>query len=824
VAGVGAFGYGWGQLGFPEDVAISPQGDLFVSSLNNEILEFTPVPGTISYSTTGTVVVAAAGEAPAPSSPAGLAFDAKGDLFVGNSGGNDVLEYAYNASTGTYPSVGTVVAGTGQAGTAANELSDPTGVAIDSEGDLFVADTNNNRIEEFPYGSTGTYASNGTEVAGTGVAGSGANQLFAPEDVLLDGNGDLFIADTGNDRVMEYAYNSSTGTYASSGAEIAGSLPYNFNWITFDASGDLFVSYPSSAPTVISSYLSGGKSSFSTAGFSATGGVLEFPYNSATGTYASSGTSIGSAATLVNPGGLAFNSSGALLLAEGVAEGANVTTAAQSTWDLVLEFIYNSSTGTFSPQGTILAQNGTSGTGISAVAIDSNGDLFVSDTLSETGASTGVLEFPYNSSTKKYSVTGALISGTGGAALALDSDNDLFVAEPTGVLEFSWNSATSSYPATGLAVPGATQLSSLEVAAMTFDSEGDLFVASGNEVLEFPYDSSTATWAASGTVVATVTPGTLPSGYTSYIQGIAGIALDSRGDLLVSNPSATQVLEFEYSASTKTYSTTGFLVAAQDGTGDGLAQLYEPAQLVVDSNGDLFVADAGNDRIIEFTPVPGATTYYDNGTVIFAGPSVTDPDNAGIALDAQGDLFFGNDSYAGVVYEAAGAGSSTPPTTTSTTTTTTAPTTTSSTTTSTTTTSTTTTSTTTTTTAPTTTSSTTTTTTPSSSPPALDGSVLSGQWSSSNSVSTGGLVTTHANDVLLLCVSAGTASTSAAAPQSRPWSTPVCPSSPARAAITTPWIATTSPTARASTTPRSTSASLPRRQPAMGSTSSTRSA
>ena len=135
--------------------------------------------------------------------------------------------------------------------------------------------------------------------------------------------------------------------------------------------------------------------------------------------------------------------------------------------------------------------------------------------------------------------------------MAFDSNNDLFVAEATGVLEFPWDSATASYPASGTPVPGATQLASLTVAAMAFDGKGDLFVASGDEVLEFVYSSTSAAWAASGSVVATVTPGTLPSGYTSYIQGIAGIALDSSGDLFVSNPSGTQVLEFEYSAASR---------------------------------------------------------------------------------------------------------------------------------------------------------------------------------------------------------------------------------------------------------------------------------
>ena len=70
------------------------------------------------------------------------------------------------------PPSGTVVAGTGKAGTGLNQLSDPQGITLDAKGDLFVADNGNNRVEEFAYNSsTGTYASSATDVAGTGVFG-----------------------------------------------------------------------------------------------------------------------------------------------------------------------------------------------------------------------------------------------------------------------------------------------------------------------------------------------------------------------------------------------------------------------------------------------------------------------------------------------------------------------------------------------------------------------------------------------------------------------------------------------------------------------------
>ena len=67
----------------------------------------------------------------------------------------------------------------------------------------------------------------------------------------------------------------------------------------------------------------------------------------------------------------------------------------------------------FNPQGTVLGNNRGVEHRHSAVAVDSKGNLFVSDTLSSTGASTGVLEFSYSPTTKTYSVTGSLVSGTG---------------------------------------------------------------------------------------------------------------------------------------------------------------------------------------------------------------------------------------------------------------------------------------------------------------------------------------------------------------------------------------------------------------------------
>ena len=623
VAGVLAFGIGAGQLGSsqggsqsnsPAGLAFDGKGDLFAADpTNNRVIEYAPSSPT-SYPRTGTVVAGAGGQGSGLnqlSDPNGVALDAAGDLFVADSLNNRVVEYTYNAATGSYASSGKVVAGTGAAGAGLTQLNDPQEVALDASGDLFVADYGNNRVEEFAYNSAaGSYAATATTVAGAGGKGSGANQLDGPTSVTLDAEGDLFVADRINARVMEYAFNAGTRTYAASGTQVAGSLPNLAGWVTLDASGDLFVSY----------------------GYLGYGGVLEFPYNPATGSYASTGTQVASA-DQVGPSGLAFNPSGDLF----VGEQAQTSNPSQTVWDLVLEFTYSASAGTFSPLGTVMSQSGRMNQGVSAVAVDSHGDLFASDGP--------VYEFPYNSAAGTYSAHGTQVAAAGNV-LALDSGNDLFVASSgtAGVLVYPWNAASGSYPSSGEAVPGATQLSTLKVAAMALDAKNDLFVATSTQVLEFPFNASAGTYAASGTVIATVAAG--------------GLALDTSGDLFVSNPSTSQVQEYLFNSATGAYASTGITVAGTGGNGSGTNQLSGPTALGVDHSGDLLVFDAGNARVMEFTGNQATGAYTANGTAVFTGARDNYPETGGVALDSRGDAFYTYNYSSAGVYESVASDSS----------------------------------------------------------------------------------------------------------------------------------------------------------------------
>jgi hypothetical protein len=124
-------------------------------------------------------------------------------LAVGDA--NSVTTSIGLSGIGTAPSVAygpsliSTIAGNGTAGNAAGEVSGPRGGAVDGAGNLYFADTGNNVIREISTSGTVTIvAGNGTSgYMGDGMAATGA-ELKAPTKVVVDAAGNLYIADSGN--------------------------------------------------------------------------------------------------------------------------------------------------------------------------------------------------------------------------------------------------------------------------------------------------------------------------------------------------------------------------------------------------------------------------------------------------------------------------------------------------------------------------------------------------------------------------------------------------------------------------------------------------
>src|SRR5918995_1628482 len=92
----------------------------------------------------------------------------------------------------------------GQFGTIGENLSWPEGIAVDQAGNVYVADTANNRIKKF--------SSNGTFMSEWGSYGVGNSSFNHPEGIAVDQAGNVYVADTANNRVQVF---SSNGTFIS---------------------------------------------------------------------------------------------------------------------------------------------------------------------------------------------------------------------------------------------------------------------------------------------------------------------------------------------------------------------------------------------------------------------------------------------------------------------------------------------------------------------------------------------------------------------------------------------------------------------------------
>jgi len=184
--------------------------------------------------------------------PGGIVVDGAGNLYIADSGNNRIRRV--DAVTGLI----STIAGTGVPGMAgdngpaiAAEVNNPTGIAMDGAGNLYIADSSNNCVRMLS-AATGKLST----IAGTGVlgyAGDGglatAAQLNSPNGLAFDAAGNLYISDTSNGRVRKVDASgiittvAGNGTFAYSGdGHAATAASMNFPWgITASPTGDLYI-------------------------------------------------------------------------------------------------------------------------------------------------------------------------------------------------------------------------------------------------------------------------------------------------------------------------------------------------------------------------------------------------------------------------------------------------------------------------------------------------------------------------------------------------------------------------------------------------------
>jgi len=182
---------------------ISINGDSKVSKVDFSTGKISTVAGTGVAGFSGDGVLAKESQL---SNPTGLALDGKGNLFISDSGNERIRKV--DLSTGII----STVAGTGVTGFSGDgfeatktQLSNPLGLAVDKQGDLYVVDRGNNRVRKINM-STGII----TTIAGTGEEGYSGDgdlarnaKLSNPTGLAFNNQGDLFVVDRGNNRIRK---------------------------------------------------------------------------------------------------------------------------------------------------------------------------------------------------------------------------------------------------------------------------------------------------------------------------------------------------------------------------------------------------------------------------------------------------------------------------------------------------------------------------------------------------------------------------------------------------------------------------------------------
>jgi len=239
VAGGNGRGSAANQLNNPRGVATDASGNIYVADYeNHRIQKWGPEAPAFSN---GATVAGGNGQGSAMNQfygPLGIAIDSIGNIYVTDAGNKRIQKWAPGASFGT-----TVAGGKDnclqQPCNAANQISSPADVAIDAVGNIYVADSENNRIQKWAPG-----ASFGTTVAGGNGRGSALNQLAGAAAVAIDKAGNIYVVDSGNHRIQKWAPGATFGTTVA-GGNGRGSAANQFWWpndVAIDAAGNIYVS------------------------------------------------------------------------------------------------------------------------------------------------------------------------------------------------------------------------------------------------------------------------------------------------------------------------------------------------------------------------------------------------------------------------------------------------------------------------------------------------------------------------------------------------------------------------------------------------------
>jgi uncharacterized protein (TIGR03437 family) len=561
----------------------------------------------------------------------GIAIDSLGNVFLAL--GDYHIVVRVDASSG----VVTRVAGTGTAGyngdkipATSAQLSGPTGLAVDAAGNLYIADAGNFRIRVVSGGNITTMAGNGSPGYTDGPAASA--QFNGLADLVLDSFGNLYIADFYNQAIRVVSRGVVT-TVAGNGAYGAGgdNLPATSvplagpSGIALDSAGNLYIAeaYNNKIRKVSNGII----------GTAAGTGAAGFTGDTKTATLA----------TLQQPTDVAVDSAGNLYIADWGNNRIRKVTAATGVISTVAgngSKIFNgdhlgaTSAGLVSPQ---------------RVAVDAAANFYVVDAGRIRKVANG---------TADTIAGGGSPAGEGGPAasaqllspegLAVDAAGNLYLSDGGTGRILKVSSGLISKLAGG-GNQGALNLDNIPATlallsapyGVAADAYGSVYFADSTDARVRKISGGVITTAAGGgSVLGDNGPAT-----SAQLSDPLGIAVDAGGNLYVADLNRVRMVSNGTIATIAGNGTAGYQGDAGVATA---AELASPNGVAVDSSGNLYIADTGNNRV---RMVSGGViaTVVGTGTYGFTGSngaatSATVGAPSGVAADSSGNLYI-TDAY-----------------------------------------------------------------------------------------------------------------------------------------------------------------------------------
>ncbi len=564
--------------------------------------------------------------------PRAIVVDPTGNIYFADSGNHRVRRLGPTGIITTIAGTGTRgFNGDGGPGTSA-ELALPSGLALDSFGNLYIADTANHRIRRVDrLGTISTVAGVGTPGLSGDYMLATTAQLNTPRGVAMTALGELLIADSGNDRIRRV--DPATGVITT--ARI--SFLNNPQGLVL-TDNTLYIADTSNHRVVkVAITISGGFGPVTTIaggpgvpGFSGDGGAA-------------------TSAKLSSPGEIALDGVGNLFVADAnnhrirridAMTGIITTVAGTATAGYNGDEVAATSAQLWLPQG---------------IAVDPSGTLYIGDTnnhrvrkidsssVIHTAAGSGVAGFGDGVGTATCAQLGrpqgVAVDGAGNLYIADTLNRRIRRATPTGTLTTIAGTGTGSYGGDGGL---ATTAQLVGPQAVTIDDSGNLYIADTTNHRVRKVDAAG--------IISTVA-GTGSAGYTgdnaaataAQLSDPSGVAVDGSGNLYIADKSNHCIRRVGTNGVITTIAGTGAPGYTGDNAAASAAQLNDPTGIAI--RGSLvYIADTSNHAIRQIdgdgviTTIAGIGTPGDTGddgaatVALLNGPS-------GVAADSAGNLY-----------------------------------------------------------------------------------------------------------------------------------------------------------------------------------------